>query len=220
MLLWDPAQVPQGMFDALSQRLEAFTDTQGDRFDIRGGQHQVIDQMREGLSGNAHTQAAHVGKIRLGAFAWGLHLFKDHLTLRPMQRAPPGDMAAQGDHLSRPVAVWMLLDEQGEQRPCLQRWIPLQLGHDPLPVLLKGILASEPGSGLLELRGPFSQPPILASRSFTHPCFSGGELLRRACFACLHIQRNLAILFHGLSPRCIHLSLRVILGSQTDGRPV
>jgi hypothetical protein len=64
-----------------------------------------------------------------------MNLFKDDLALWSMQRTPLGDMSAQRDNLGRPIAAWMLLDEQSEQGGGLQRWITFELSRNPLPVL-------------------------------------------------------------------------------------
>jgi hypothetical protein len=124
------------------------------------------------------AQITHVRKIRLGAFARGMNLLKDQLVFRLMQCAPSSDMLALRHNLVGPVAVGMLLDEQGRG---VLRGITLELGHHPLPILLKGILPGQLDAGLLELRGQCSQPLILAPRSLAH-C-RRGELLRLACFA-------------------------------------
>src|SRR5437660_2027546 len=115
MLLRDPTQLPQRMFDALGERLKALAETERDRFDIGVGEHKVIDQMREGFSSNGNAQITHVRKIGLSSFTWRMDLLKDHLAFWPMQCPPLGDVPTQGHDLSRSIPAWMLLDEQSQQ---------------------------------------------------------------------------------------------------------
>ena len=61
MLLWDAAQVPERVFEALCERLEAFTETERHRFHIRVGEYEVIDQVGEGFSCDGDAQLIHVG---------------------------------------------------------------------------------------------------------------------------------------------------------------
>src|SRR5579875_215569 len=191
MHLRDSAQLPKHLFDAFGQRLKALAEAERDRFDMGVGEHKVIDQMGKRLPSNDNAQIAQMRKIGLGALPWCMDLLKDHLTLRPIQRAPLGDMSAQRDDRSRSVTTWMLLDEQGEQDRGLQRGITLPSGLHPIPIPLKGILARQPSSGSLELRGRLSHLLILAPCPLAHPRFCGGLLLRLACCTGLHIQLNL-----------------------------
>src|SRR5690348_14246362 len=94
MLMGNPAQLPQRVFDAFRLRLEALTETERDGLDIRVGKDKVIDQMRKWFSCDGDAQIAHVRKIGLSAFAGCMHLLKEHLALRPRQRAPAGNMPA------------------------------------------------------------------------------------------------------------------------------
>jgi hypothetical protein len=51
------------MLDPLSQRLEGFAEADLHRFNIGVGQHQVEDEMREGVTLNVDPQILHVGEI-------------------------------------------------------------------------------------------------------------------------------------------------------------
>jgi hypothetical protein len=157
----------------------ALTETERHGFDIQEGAHKMVDQMRKWFSYDDDAQITHVRKIRLGAFARGMNLLKDQLVFRLMQFAPSGDMLALPHNLVGPVAVGMLLDEQGRG---VLRGITLELGHHPLPILLKGILPGQLDAGQLELRGQCSHLLILAPRSLAHS--RRGELLPLAWFAC------------------------------------
>jgi hypothetical protein len=58
-----PTKVPESMLDALGKCLKAFAETECNGFDIRVGEHKMIDQVRKRFPGNGNPQIAHVRKI-------------------------------------------------------------------------------------------------------------------------------------------------------------
>ena len=116
MLLWNPADLPQGFFDPFSERLKGLAEADVGRFHIGVGEYEMIDQVGERLSCNRDTQFVHMGKIRLGSFSWDMDLFKDDVFVWSMQRFPSGNMAAQGAILRRAIAIRMSLAQQRKQR--------------------------------------------------------------------------------------------------------
>src|SRR6266699_5238791 len=108
MLQRDTSNLPEGFFNAFSQRLKRFAETQAGGLGVGVSQDKMIEQMRERLPGDRHFQVLHVGEIGLGTLSWGMALFKDHLLLRSMQCSPPGDMPAQRAILCGTVATRML----------------------------------------------------------------------------------------------------------------
>ena len=93
MLGLDAADLPERLFDAFGQCFKGFAEAHAYRFHIGVRQHEVIEQVGEGLPIDRHLEIIHVGEIRLGAFCGDMHLLKNDLPLRTLLRTPLGDVA-------------------------------------------------------------------------------------------------------------------------------
>src|SRR5258708_4783724 len=116
MLGGDSPKVPERFFNAFSQCLKRFAETDAGGLGVGVGQHKMIQHMWERLTGYRDPQIFHVRKIGLGALSRGMALFKDHFLIWSIQGSPPGDMASQCAILGRTIVTWMLFVEQGKQR--------------------------------------------------------------------------------------------------------
>src|SRR5579875_3859832 len=92
MLVRHPTNLPERFLDPLGQRLKRLAETDGGGFDIRRGEHEVIDQVRKGFPSNRHAQILHMRKIGLSSFSRGMDLLKHDLLLWAMQELPFGNM--------------------------------------------------------------------------------------------------------------------------------
>src|SRR5205807_1954416 len=86
------------------------------RLGIGVGEHKMIDHMRKSCSCNGDSQILHVREIRLSTCCWGLVLFKNDVFVRSVQGSPSGNMPSQRAGLSRTIATWLLLAQQGKER--------------------------------------------------------------------------------------------------------
>ena len=71
------AQFPQGILQTIGQRLKRLRRTHGDRFPVRVGQHKVVDQVIEALTGNGDVQRVHVREVRRRDIAGLVDLAED-----------------------------------------------------------------------------------------------------------------------------------------------
>ena len=158
MLLRHARELPEVPLQSLGQRLEALGKADRDGLDVRVGQHQVVDQVREGDAAQADAQVVHMGEVGLRKLARRAHLLRVALLLRAVQRGPLLDMALEGPQLDRLVAAGLLGAEEVEERLGLQGGIALQLADNPGPVVGEGIRARTMRPGTLELTGE-GRPP-------------------------------------------------------------
>src|SRR5713226_418282 len=162
MLLWHSANLPQSFLDPFRERLKRLAETDGSRFHIRVGEHEMIDQMSKGFSRDRDSEIFHMGEIGLSPFSRGMHLFKDDVLLWSMQHSPPGNMSPQRAILRRTIAIRMPFREQGKQGGRLQGWVAFELLDHPGPVFLKRGGAGLPLMGALEGRGQCSRLFVFA----------------------------------------------------------
>ncbi len=198
MLHGHAAQLPQTALQALGQRLKALRKADRDRFDVGVGQHQVVDQMREGETTERHAQVGHVGEVGLGEPTRRMDLLEVDLTLGAMDGAPLLDVALQGPELDRLVAVGMLGAEQVEERLGLQRRVAFQLADDPGPALGEGIRARAMRPRAFELAGEGASLLIFAGGARTHPGAGCRLDLCPPLLTFVQQQRYLGVFLHGV----------------------
>src|SRR5581483_6283976 len=199
MLLWDAAKLPEATLEPLGQRLEALGEAEVDRLDVRVGEDQVEDEVREGDAGEGDPQVGHVGEVRLGNPPRLVHLGEDHLLVWTVLGPPEGDLALEGAQLVLLVVARPPGREHGKQGRALQGRIPFELGTNPGPVLLERVGPGAIGAGRLELAGELAQPLIRADRPDAHPG-SGRCLILGLAFGAFALHQSyLRIALHGAS---------------------
>src|SRR5258708_5297415 len=203
VVLWNASDLPQAVFNPLSQSLKAFAEADPRRLHIGVGQHQVEHHMGKRFASNADTEVLHVREIRLRSLTGGVPLGKNDFLVWSLHGSPFGNVPLQGAYLGGSVAAWMPLAQQSKQRGPLQCRITCELFYDPLPIVLERILPGRPGMRTLELRWQLTSLFVLASRSLTHPSSCCSNPLCRTFPSFLHVQLNLCILFHRDSPLCV-----------------
>jgi hypothetical protein len=96
MHLGSAAQLGQGVLQALAEALEALAEADGAGLPVGVGQHEVVDQVREGLAVDGHLQAAGVREVRGAQLAGLVDLAEEHLLGRAVQGPPLLDVPLQG----------------------------------------------------------------------------------------------------------------------------
>jgi hypothetical protein len=174
-----PAQLPQGILQALAQALAALREADRPRLPVRVRQHEVVDQVVERHALNRHAQAAAVREVAGTQPTRIMHLTEEHFFRRAGQRPPLLDPPLQRPQLAVGILAGeaaLQVREQGlglqtgveakqlfELRPDRGEWIgfgaPVSV-HEPdlagqpaqLAVLASG-LRVEPGPGRCLLLG-------------------------------------------------------------------
>src|SRR5207237_2037552 len=108
MLLRYPAELREAGLDRFSEWLKALGEADLHRFKVRVGQHQMIEQMREGPPGQREGEILHMGEVGLGHAARLMNLFKHDLTGGTILGTPIGDMSLQGAELVGLIAPRIL----------------------------------------------------------------------------------------------------------------
>jgi hypothetical protein len=141
------AELPERLLQALGESREALAATNRlDEAPARVGQPEVINEMREGLTGERDAELGSVGEVREGLTSGRVLLTKDQLAFRSLRRPPMGDAPLQGTQHALAEATGMASVELFEQacRPDVGHG--LKQGNEVLaPDLREGIGAGTVG---------------------------------------------------------------------------
>jgi hypothetical protein len=94
--LGHPAQLPQGVLQALAEALQALGETDRARLPVGVGQHEVVDQVREGAAVQGDAQLGAVGEVGGGQPPGVVDLGEEHLLGRPVLGPPLLEPSLQG----------------------------------------------------------------------------------------------------------------------------
>ncbi len=124
MPLGDPAELPQGVLQALAEALQALGKTDRSRLPIRVGQDKVIDQVLKGAAGDGHAQLRAVREVAGGQPARVMHLGEEDLLGRSRDGPPVLEPPLQGAELplgetARKTALQILEHRLGLQAGAL-----------------------------------------------------------------------------------------------------
>ncbi len=103
-----PAQLGQGVLQAVAEALEALREADRAGLPVRVGQHEVVDQLRKRLAIDGHLQAAGVREVGGAQLAGLVDLAEEHLLGRPVQGTPLLDVPLQGAQLPLGKATGIL----------------------------------------------------------------------------------------------------------------
>jgi hypothetical protein len=120
MHLGNPAQLGQGVLQALTEALETLAEADAAGLPVRVGQHEVVDQVRQRLAVDGHLQAAGVREVGGAQLAGLVDLAEKHLLGRPVQGTPLLDVPLQGAQLPLGKATRVLTLEPLEHGLGLQ----------------------------------------------------------------------------------------------------
>jgi hypothetical protein len=126
MPLGHAAQLPEGVLQPLAQAGEALGETQRHVFPVRGGQHEVVDQVGERLLLDGHAQLVQVAEVGGTETPRLVDLGEEHLAGRPVLGLPLPHPPLQGPTRPFPVALRILLLQPPQQRFGLQGRLALQ----------------------------------------------------------------------------------------------
>lgn len=160
------AQFEQRLLQPLRQALKALGKTDGRRFPIRIGQHEMIKQMIERLTTYCHSQAIARGEVRRRQPTRMMDLREEHLLRLAMLRLPLLHPPLQRPQLPRRKLSLPLPKQPFEQRLRLKPRILFQLPAHILPYPFKRVRMRPPRSFpvLRHLARQPPQSPILAHR--------------------------------------------------------
>jgi hypothetical protein len=114
------AEFPEGVLQAVGERLERLRGTQSHRFPVRVGEHEVVDHVIERLAGNRDVQRVHVREVGGREIAGVVDLAEHDGLARPVDRAPLPHAALEGaamriEELARVFATQPVEERLGEQ---------------------------------------------------------------------------------------------------------
>lgn len=121
-----PAQFPEGVLEPLAQAGEALGATQRHVLPVRGGQHEVVDQVREGLPLNRYAQLVQVAEVGGAQTPRLMDLGEEHFPGRPVLSLPLPDASLQGPTRPFPITLGNLLLQPLQQGPGLQGRLALE----------------------------------------------------------------------------------------------
>jgi len=174
MHLGHAAQLPQGVLQALAEALVTLRKAQGAGLPVRVGQHEVVDQVREGRAGEGHAQLRAVGEVAGRQPAGLVDLGEEHLLGRPVLGPPLLQPPLQGPQLAVGVAAGVLPLQGLEEGLGLQAGVEGQLLLDPGPGVREGVGPGPPGVLHAYLAGQAAEPPVLARGLLIQARLGGG----------------------------------------------
>jgi hypothetical protein len=189
-----PAQGPQRVLQPRAQAGEALRKTHRHVLPVRVGQHEMIDQVREGLAGDRHAQSRHVREIRSAQPAWLMHLGKVDLLGLAVLRLPAPHPPLQRPPRLVPRLLGQLTLQPLQQRLGLQAWLPFEQFLQPRPHSRQRIAPRPPGACWPLLAGQLGLIAVLSGRLAIHACTH--RRLRQRCPP----QESF--------PQCLHLGVR------------
>jgi hypothetical protein len=100
MSLWHAAEFPQRRLQPLAEAFEALRVADAAGFPVGVGEHEVIDEVVEGLFGDGDAELAHVRVIGLGQLAGAVQLREERFLGGAFQGPPPLHATLQGAQLA------------------------------------------------------------------------------------------------------------------------
>jgi hypothetical protein len=170
MPLGHAPQLPEGVLQPFAQAGETLGETECHVLPVRGGQHEVVDQVREGLPLNGHAQLVHVAEVRGAQTTRLVDLGEEHFPGRPVLGLPLPDAPLQGPTRPLPVALGILLLQPPQQRFGLQSRLALEKFLQSRPDLDERVGPGAPGARRARLTGEFAEVAVLACGRAIHAC--------------------------------------------------
>lgn len=172
------AQFPEGILQAVTETLQALAAADRAGLPVRVGEHEVKEQVRQGLAADRDLQAGTVGKVGSTELARFVALGEEHLLGRPVQRAPFLEAALERPELAVGEASGMASLQVGEQGFGLQSGIEAKHLVKLRPDVHEGI---RPGAMVAvhrsDLTGQLAEPPVLAGGLGVDTRLGGGLFL-------------------------------------------
>jgi len=170
------AQFPQRILQAVRQRLERLRRAHRHRFPVRVGQHEVVHQVVEPLTGDRDVQRVHVREVRRGQVAGLVHLAEHDRFARTVEGPPLPHPTFKGAAMRIEEPARMLAPQPVEEGLGQQPRLGLQPLLDRRPHLGKRIGPSAVGprqTRLLPRAGKRAVLAVLTGRLVAHACSPG-----------------------------------------------
>jgi hypothetical protein len=165
-----PAQLPEGVLRPLTQAGEALGEAQGHVLPVRGGQHEVVDQVREGLPVDRHPQRVHVAEVGGAQTPRLVDLGEEHFLGGPVLGLPLPHPPLQGAARPLPVALGDFLLQPAQQGLGLQGRLALEQLLQPRPDVGERVGPGAPGARGAGLTGELPEVAVLAGGLAVHAC--------------------------------------------------
>jgi hypothetical protein len=160
----DSSQFPQGVLQALAEALEALGEADGAGLPVGIGEHEVIDQVVEGLAEDSDAELGHVGEVGFGEPPRLMDLREEDLLGRSFEGSPEFDPPLQGPQLDvgklRRIAA-LQVEEEGLG---LEARIEPEPFEEFGPDVLERVLPGPPGMRETTLTGEEVGVAVLACR--------------------------------------------------------
>jgi hypothetical protein len=170
----DSSQFPQGVLQALAEALEALGEADGAGLPVGVGEHEVIDQVVEGLAEDGDAEPGHTGEVALGETSRLMDLGEEDLLGRPFEGPPLFDPPLQAAELDvgEPLRISALeVEEEGlGLEPRVEPEHLKQFGPD----VLERVLPGPPGVRDSSLTGKRVGVAVLACRLLVNAGLVGG----------------------------------------------
>jgi hypothetical protein len=164
------AHFPEGVLQPLTQAGEALGEAQRHVLPVGGGEHEVVDQVREGLPLDGYTQFVHAAEVGGAQAARLVDLGEEHLSGRPVLGLPLPHPPLQGAAHPLPVALGILLLQPAQQGLGLQGRLALEQFLQARPDVGERVGPGPPGPGGAGLAGELVQVAVLACGLAIHAC--------------------------------------------------
>src|SRR5215204_1831404 len=125
-----------------------------------------------------------------------MHLRKHHLSVRPVLGAPRGYVPLQRPQLPFPIATWLPVAQQPEQRLALQGWIVFEQLDNPGPIVDKRVGSRAVGPRLPELARQSGAAFILPHGAHAHTRPRGSLFLSSAFGTFAQHYKDLRVPLH------------------------
>jgi hypothetical protein len=173
-----PAQLPEGVLQALAEALQALRKTDRSRLPIGVGEHEVVDQVGERAAVDRHAQVRAVGEITGSQPAGVMHLGEEDLLGRALQGPPSLDPPLQGAELAVAETAGEPPLQVGQQSVGLQAGVQAEQVLELGPDIGEGVGPGEPiACHAWDLAGQLAEAAVLAGGLGVHAGLSGGPLL-------------------------------------------
>jgi hypothetical protein len=162
------AQLPQGVLQALAETLQALAKADRDCLPIGAGEHEVVEQVREGMTSEGNAQVVAMGEVGGGQAPGVMDLGEEDLPGRSLLGPPALDAPLERPYLAIGEATGILPLQRLKEGLGFQARVEGQLLFQLRPDLDKRIGPCSPAVLHAYLTRQLAQPPVLACALLIH----------------------------------------------------
>jgi hypothetical protein len=160
----DSSQFPQGVLQALAEALEALGEADGAGLPVGVGEHEVIDEVVEGLAEDGDAELGHAGEVALGEPPRLVDLGEEDLLGRPFEGSPLFDPSLQATELDVGEPTGKAALQVKEEGLGLEARVEPEQFEEFGPDVLERVLPGPPGMSDSPLTGERVGVAVLACR--------------------------------------------------------